>query len=91
MRQKFRKLTFVKVAKKMPDHMSHFESDFIGIVDGTYSQIYGGRDIKSYSIYKVKGRKIVNHISWYDEELLTEMEKQDRFKAEEMIEEYNFR
>jgi hypothetical protein len=89
MKQKFRQLTFVKVDDKMPEHMSHFDKGFIGIVEATYSQLYGGNDITSYSLYKVEDNKIINNISWYDESQLTELPKQDRLKAEEMIEAYN--
>ena len=91
MKQKFRKLTFVHISKEMPRSMSHFDSDFDGIVDGTYSQMYGGDDINSYSIYKIKDGKVVNSISWYYESQLTELEDQDREKAEDMIEEYNLK
>ena len=90
MKQKFRKLTFVHVCKDMPAMMSHFESDFDAIVDGTYSQIYGGEDIFSYALFMIKDGKIVNRVSWYKEDQLTELETQDREKAEEMIEEYQF-
>jgi len=93
MKQKFRKLTFVQVANEMPPEMAHFDKGFKGIVDGTYSQIYGGKDIKSYSIFKInrKGDKVVNCIAWYDESQLTELPDQDREKAEEMIEKYNLK
>lgn len=89
MKQKFRKLTFVKVDDEMPPEMSHFPSGFIGIVDGTYSQLYGGDNIKSYSLYEIKDNKIVNQHAWYYEDQITELKEQDREKAEEMIEEYN--
>jgi len=89
MKQKFRKLTFIKVDDKMPEEMDHFDKGFIGIVNGTYSQIYGGSNIKSYSLYKIKNSKIIDCISWYYEYQLTELIKQDRLKAEEMIEVYN--
>ena len=93
MKQKFGKLTFVHVCKEMPEFMSHFESDFDAIVDGTYSQLYGGKDIDSYSLYKLSenGKEIVNHISWYHERQLTALEKQDKELAEELIETYRFR
>ena len=91
MKQKFIKLTFVKVDDEMPEMMSHFDKGFIGIVDGTYSQLYGGNDINSYGLYKVEDGKIVNRISWYYESQLTELEEQDRGKAEDMIEAYNLR
>jgi hypothetical protein len=91
MEQKFRKLTFVKVDDEMPEMMSNFDKGFVGIVDGTYSQLYGGDDIKSYGLYKVEGDKIVNRISWYYESQLTELKEQDKEKAEDMIEVYNLR
>ena len=91
MKQKFRKLTFVKVSDKLPDCMSHFPCGFIAIVNGTYSQIYGGRNIESYSLYVVENGKVVNSIAWYYEDQLTELPEQDRAKAENMIEDYNFR
>jgi len=91
MEQKFRKLTFVKVADEMPDMMAHFPAGFIGIVDGTYSQIYSGDDVKSYALYQIEDGKIINRVSWYKEHQLTELPSQDREKAEEMIEEYNLR
>ena len=91
MKQKFRKLTFVKVDEEMPETMSHFDKGFVGIVEGTYSQIFGGRNIGSYALYKVEGDKIVNRISWYYEHQLTELKEQDRCKAEDMIEVYNLR
>lgn len=91
MKQKFRKLSFVKVADKMPPHMSHFECGFIGIVDGTYSQMFGGDNIDSYCLYVVEDDEIVDQIAWYKEYQLELFDEQDSLKAEEMIEEYNFK
>lgn len=91
MEQKFRKLTFVYVCKEMPPEMSHFDSDFDAIVDGTYSQKYGGKDVKSYSLFRLQGGKIVDRNAWYMENQLTELPFQDRAKAEELIEQYHFR
>jgi hypothetical protein len=93
MKQKFAQLTMVHVCKDMPSYMSHFYSDFDGIVRGTYSQIYGGKNIKNYSIYMLdkKQKKIVNCICWYYEHQLTKLKKQNKKKCEELIESYNFR
>lgn len=91
MRQKFRMLSFVHVTNDMPIYMQHFPKGFKGIVHGTYSQMFGGENIKSYSIYQTKDNKIVNQISWYEENQLKLCKKQNRKLAEEMIEEYNFR
>lgn len=88
MKQKFRRLTFVKVADEMPSYMSHFPAGFTGIVKGTYAQLCGGNDTGSYSLYKVDGDKITNSLSWYRENQLTKLEWQDAEKAERMIEEY---
>ena len=89
MKQKFGKLTFVHVCKDMPVHMKHFESDFDAIVCGTYSQIYGGNDINSYSLYVIENGKVVNSISWYKEYQIIALEDHNYKNAEEMIEEYN--
>ena len=89
MKQKFRKLSFVRVCDEMPTGMKHFESGFDAIVDGTYSQICGGDDINSYSLYQLKNGEVVNCISWYRENQLTALEENDRDKAEELIEAYN--
>jgi len=89
MKQKFRKLTFVKVTDNMPDDMSRFDKGFVGIVDGTYSQLYGGSNINSYVLWKIEDGEIVNRIAWYYENQLTELPEQDRLKAEEMIESFN--
>ena len=91
MRQKFGKLSFVKVCDEMPPHMQHFQSGFEGVVAGTYSQIYRGTNIDDYSLYVIKDGCIVNRSSWYEVDQLTLMDNQDRDKAEQMIEDYNFR
>ena len=91
MRQKFGKLKFVRVCKEIPNHMRYFESDFDAIINGTHSQIYGGDDINSYSVYVIDGGKIINTISWYKEDQLALLDDQDAEKAEQMIEDYNFR
>ena len=75
----------------MPPSMAHFAAGFEGIVDGTYSQIHGGRDIDSYAVWVIADGKIVNRISWYREHQLTALPVQDREKAEQMVEDYNFR
>ena len=90
MRQKFRRLAFVHVCKDMPPWMAHFDSDFDAIIDGTYSQLYGGRDVDSYSLFQIEDGQVVNHISWYKEEQLTLLPKQDQGKAEQMVEDYRF-
>ena len=90
MKQKFGILTFVHVCKEMPKEMSHFDSDFDAIVEGTYSQLCDGKDVDSYALYQIKDGKIVDNISWYKEDQLTALPNQDKGKAEEMIESYNF-
>ncbi len=88
MKQKFRKLTFVKVGNDMPPSMRFFDKGFLGIVDGTYSQLCGGDNINSYALYKIEDGVIVNRLAWYKEYQLTEEAEQDRDKAEDMIEDY---
>lgn len=70
--------------------MSHFDSGFTGIVRGTYHQLYGGGDRKSYSIYMLnkKETEIINCISWYDKDDLTLVKGWDRNIGRDMAEEY---
>ena len=91
MKQKFRKLSFVhvKVDKVKTPEMSHFDSGFDAIIEGSYSQLYGGRNTSAYSVYKLKDGKIVNKIAWFEEEQLSLLPKQNKDLAENMIEEYN--
>ncbi len=91
MKQKFKKLSFVRVCKEMPPCMSHFESDFDAIVEGTYSQLYGGKNITDYSLYQIKDGEIVNTLAWYKEYQLALIDDNNRDKAEQMIERYNFK
>lgn len=89
MKQKFGKLKFVHVTKDMPPYMAHFDSDFDAIVEGTYSQIYGGKDTQSYCLHKINNNKVVKTISWYKEDQLEFTPMQDMEKAEQMIEDYH--
>jgi hypothetical protein len=84
MQQKYGKLFFVTV------------KDFDGklraaIIDGTYSQIYGGKDIKAYSLFIIEGNKITNQCAWYDESKIKRAELQDKELAENMIEAYRLK
>lgn len=88
MKQKFRWLTFVKVTDNMPETMKHFPKGFKAVVQGTYKQLYGGEDVDSYSLYVIKDNEIVNTLSWYYENQLTELPEQDRLKAMDMVEDY---
>jgi hypothetical protein len=83
-KQKFRKLSFIRVCNE-------FDCDFDAIVEGTYSQMYSGCDIQSYSIYKIEDGEIVDNCSWYDENELTLLPNQDRDKAKKMIKEYKLK
>ena len=89
MKQKFGMLKFVKVCKEMPVSMQHFESDFVAIVDGTYSQKYGGNmTTQQYSVYRIQDGKVVGTIAWYNEDQLTLCDEQDYGKAIKMVEDY---
>ena len=96
MKQKFRKLTFIKTTDTCH---GQFPRGFKGIVDGTYSQIYGGKNITSYGIFRLDfqlegshlwvGNKIIDRHAWIEERHITALKRQNRRRAEEMIEEYN--
>ncbi len=94
--QKFRAYSFVHVQKQMPPHMTHFESDFDAIVGGSYAQVCAPHarkteDFQQYSLYVLKGGRVVNSISWYYEDQLELLLVQDAAKAEELVQEYILR
>jgi hypothetical protein len=91
MKQKFGKLRFVNIVTTNAIQDLINDGAGLAIVEGTYSQLYGGDNIKSYALWIVKDGKVVNRVSWYREEALALAKEQDRDKAEEMIEEYNLR
>ena len=89
--QKFSTLSFVRVENNGDSMMQHFNFGYDGIVEGTYAEMYGGDDVKSYSIYQIDEGRIVNHTSWYQESQLSLLPNQDPVKADEMIEDYKRR
>jgi hypothetical protein len=89
MKQKFKAFSFVRVCDEMPQHMVHFDKGFDAVVRGTYSQIYGGKDIDSYSLFKIRNGKIIATISWYDEDQLTQIDNAG--DPQEMVEDYHLR
>jgi len=66
-KQKFQIGDKVKVAKDLGPMMSHFKSDFIGTVEYTYGQMFGGDNFDSYSLIDENG----NSVAWYEEHQLT--------------------
>lgn len=90
MRQKFPAYSFVHICKDMPSWMKHFDSDFDGIVKGTYSQIFGKKDINSYEICKIEQGLVVECIAWYEESQLSLLEQQNYILAQEMCEDFIF-
>ena len=68
--QKFPIGTRVRVSDVMPKSMSHFSgAGRTATVEYTYAQMYGGSDVKSYSLVFDDG----GSSAWYPEELLTEI------------------
>ena len=91
-KQKFPRGTYVKVADKLPESMSHFESGFEGIVEYTYYQEYGGdaEDKKEYSLIQLdKDGEPINSLSWYDEDQLT-LVCSDVVEGKRVIEAWNY-
>lgn len=88
-KQRFNKLSFVRV--KVGDYlpMSHFDTNFDGIINGSYHDLYGGASIDQYSVYKIEKGKVVNRISWYNEDQLTLLPKQCKKTAQVMINKYD--
>ena len=70
--QKFQIGDKVKVAKDLGGSMSHFKNDYVGTVDYTYSQMFGGTDFSKYSITDENGRSS----AWYHELQLEKINEQ---------------
>jgi hypothetical protein len=91
MKQKFLQGSRVRVCKEMPDCMSHFHKDFEAIVEYTYSQAYGGSDIKSYSLLALDKEGVtIGSRSWYQENQLT-LVSDDLKAGMEIMEGYNLK
>jgi hypothetical protein len=86
---KFQRLVFVHIGA-MPVGMSHFPANCDAIICGTYSDLYGGRDTKSYKVFLIdkKTNKCVTTCAWYLENQLTALPYQDSDAASKIIGEY---
>ena len=94
MMQKFRTFTKVKAIKGKEKNIDCFCCNNSFIVEGTYSQLCGGNDIKSYSLYVLSEdeKEIINCIAWIKEKHLTACENQNtKEHYEDMIEKYNLK
>jgi hypothetical protein len=92
MKQKFKRGQKVYICKNLGENMSHFTKDCNAIINYTYSEIYGGNDIKSYSLLILDNEdKPINMCSWYEEWQLTLISDFDIDIGCEMLEEYNLR
>jgi hypothetical protein len=97
--QKFKRYTFVEVKRKVAiclGEVVELVPPFLGIIDCSYSEKYGGSNITDYSVYQYKilpdkSKEIVNCISWYSEDFLLEAPYQNREEAEDIIEKYNLK
>lgn len=70
--QKFKRGDMVHVLKNLGEAMSHFPSDFDGIVYGSYNDMYGDKsgidESHQYGLILVDG---TNSCAWYPEGTLT--------------------
>ena len=83
--QKFFRGHRVRIASEMPQYMSHFPCGGEAIVVGSYSDIYGGNDINSYSLLLIE--PYGGMCSWYEEGQLT-LVSTDRDKGEGLLQLY---
>jgi len=78
MKQKFFRGQTVYVGD-MPQYMSRFKNNFIGIIGGSYRDQYGGDDTKNFTIhYLSEHRHGLNNSSWYEEDQLTLLDDDSR-------------
>lgn len=91
LKQKFRQFSCVVFKHDISNDVL-FKHMKYAIIRGTYSQLYGGQNVKSYSIYLVnKNNKIYNSCSWSQENVLEQVRRVSKNRAEEMVEEYNLK
>lgn len=80
MNQKFHKLSFVNV--------KDFGTNFSGIIDGSMTQIFGGKRTDKYRVFVVKQGHVKSRAAWVSEGRMSLASDQDSALAESMIEEY---
>lgn len=71
MNQQFQQGDYVRVAKDLGRHMSHFTGDIDAIVIGSYADQFGGTNRDSYTLH-LKGQ---GKCSWYEGRQLTLIER----------------
>jgi hypothetical protein len=84
-KQKFKTGATVRVADQLRKSMAHFPKGFVGVVRGTYATEYGsfrGDEFKKYSLYVIEKGKVINTISWYDENQLRLCKEQKDWTSE---------
>lgn len=87
MKQKFKKYDFVHCVE-YEKHFALFGDEFDAIVEYSYYEEYGGENSENdYSLFILKGDKVVSNAAWYDEDQLT-LIKRDIPLAKKLIEEY---
>ncbi len=85
--QKFRHYQFVHV--KSGYSSMTFALD--GIIHGSYSDLFGGKCVDKYSIFKLEDDVVVDCMAWFDEWQVSLSPEQDIDRAAQLIENYNFK
>lgn len=85
-KQKFLRGQLVYIGD-MPQHMSHFPNNFIGLIQYSYRDAYGGANTSNYSIMRWSD-SVCQLISsaWYEEDQMTLLDN-DRDMGEELLQE----
>ncbi len=89
MKQKYLRLDMVKVVETTrPSRQT-----YIAIINASYSQLYGGKEVDRYSVYVLDDNlNIINHCAWvHDFEITKIKECLTKMQMEEKIEKFNFR
>lgn len=84
-KQKFFRGHRVHITANLPKSMSHFTGDVDAIVDGSYSDQYGGSNVDDYSLLLLTKRPY--RVSWYHEHQLT-LVNSDRDAGERLLQKY---
>lgn len=70
-KQKFFRGDVVRVAKELPQSMSHFHCDFTAVILGSYFDMHGKGTDSCFTDYAVMDAQTGLFTAWYPESVLT--------------------
>lgn len=88
MRQKFRTFEVVTINERNHQWESNDRKGMRCIIDKAEYRNYHEGDSIEYSVYLLDGGKVINHISWFNENQLSKVNVMSKEAAEDLIIDY---